>query len=264
MKDQLTSKADTITCDKCDVDVMHIGEYQYMVNHAIWRAAGSDRILCVGCLESRLGRRLTAADFSHVPVNKCFSDDERSARLHDRLSGKVYLSLYRLPRARLLRRYLRDLQIRVNVTTAPRQAPRDIHCRVRITRDANSWNAIVWTGSTHGESAVEAIISIARSYRQWKHVPHMRRRAGKSALLIRELFTTTELALFERFCSLPACDEQLARNDACGLLGFRALLADLNGQPVERWPLERALRAHVAGTWSVPELSEASQVPLNP
>ncbi|MEU6208193.1 hypothetical protein ABZ814_31990 [Micromonospora musae] len=78
----------------------------YMVLPAIWRTAvlagllpGLDqlgkppiRYLCVGCLEARIGRRLTAADFTDVPVNSrdpkwsSFAWWWRSPRLSRRLA----------------------------------------------------------------------------------------------------------------------------------------------------------------------------------
>jgi hypothetical protein len=52
----------------------------YMVHDEVWEAAGmppstimayggNGDFLCVGCLEVRLGRRLTPADFTKVPIN---------------------------------------------------------------------------------------------------------------------------------------------------------------------------------------------------
>lgn len=63
-----------------------IGEY-YMVHDDIWKQHGCHRgMLCIGCLESRLGRFLVASDFTDCPVNR---DDDwiRSVRLQDRLSN---------------------------------------------------------------------------------------------------------------------------------------------------------------------------------
>jgi hypothetical protein len=59
----------------------------FMVHDEIWAAAGMDRgYLCVGCLEARLGRELTRADFTDVPVNQ--PDREwMSERLYQRLTG---------------------------------------------------------------------------------------------------------------------------------------------------------------------------------
>lgn len=42
----------------------------YMVHDPIWQAAGKIRgYLCIGCLEARLGRQLTAADFTIAKIN---------------------------------------------------------------------------------------------------------------------------------------------------------------------------------------------------
>lgn len=59
-----------------------------MVEHELWATAVGDRsddqglYLCVGCLERRLGRELTAADFLGVSVNEPLDCD--SPRLADR------------------------------------------------------------------------------------------------------------------------------------------------------------------------------------
>ena len=75
-------------CMDCTVDTDTIGEY-FMLQHHLWAQIHPDRIghLCVGCVESRLGRTLTAADFLDVPLN---TDPNprwvRSARLTERLN----------------------------------------------------------------------------------------------------------------------------------------------------------------------------------
>lgn len=62
-----------------------VDEY-YMVTDAVWEQATQDALdmLCIGCLEERIGRKLTPGDFPHYPVN---SDNiqPRSDRLLDRL-----------------------------------------------------------------------------------------------------------------------------------------------------------------------------------
>lgn len=60
-------------CWDCGEDTSNIGEY-YMVNDAVWKQAVENKkaILCIGCLEARLNRRLTPDDFSeklHLPIN---------------------------------------------------------------------------------------------------------------------------------------------------------------------------------------------------
>jgi hypothetical protein len=65
-----------------------------MVRDDVWEQAWPDRkpaaerkqydeILCPNCLEARIGRQLTANDFSDAPVNR--SGRKRSARLRTRL-----------------------------------------------------------------------------------------------------------------------------------------------------------------------------------
>jgi len=81
-------------CADCGVNTLAIGEY-YMVeddvwNYAWWRArrlpAARRRrpFLCIGCLEARIGRRLTESDFKRVPINDP-DDPDVSVRMRDRL-----------------------------------------------------------------------------------------------------------------------------------------------------------------------------------
>ena len=74
-------------CADCKVDTSFDGvnEY-YMVHKHIWDEHGaSEDMLCIGCLEQRMGRELTSLDFTDAPVN---SDDSRSDRLMNR-QGRV-------------------------------------------------------------------------------------------------------------------------------------------------------------------------------
>lgn len=90
-------------CVDCTTDTAQRGVDEYfMVTDKVWAAAGIDRrggMLCVGCLEARLGRRLTAADFTAVPVNDWRSGPfglpwHGSARLLNRLTvGAVAASV---------------------------------------------------------------------------------------------------------------------------------------------------------------------------
>lgn len=72
-------------CMDCTVDTLAIDEY-YMVTDGVWELANPQRcgMLCIGCLEKRLGRTLTAADFTAAPINHgVFPYSERlAARLH--------------------------------------------------------------------------------------------------------------------------------------------------------------------------------------
>ena len=89
-------------CYDCGVDTMPPGdgaEY-YMIKDEIWAAAGLPSVgslclgvytgcyLCIGCLEHRISRRLTRADFRGEKINprEDLGWSRRSDRLIDRLS----------------------------------------------------------------------------------------------------------------------------------------------------------------------------------
>lgn len=78
-----------LDCDDCGVNTAEIGEY-YMVHAPVWDLATAwhehNHVLCIGCLESRLGRKLNREDFSGVPVN-LETADHYSPRLWDRLTA---------------------------------------------------------------------------------------------------------------------------------------------------------------------------------
>jgi len=67
-----------------------------MVTDAVWAEAGAGSdVLCVGCLEERVGRSLEPADFPPLPVND--DDETDSVRLRTRKgSGRRVEALYRL------------------------------------------------------------------------------------------------------------------------------------------------------------------------
>jgi len=72
-------------CLDCDVDTGKINEY-YMVDYDLWESAGMSPVgmLCIGCLEKRIGRELNSSDFLPVYVNG-FRFAPKSARLTSRL-----------------------------------------------------------------------------------------------------------------------------------------------------------------------------------
>lgn len=71
-------------CLDCAVNTSEIDEY-YMVHDHIWLYANPDDygMLCISCLEERLGRMLRPSDFTDAPVNGDFGN--KSARLKERL-----------------------------------------------------------------------------------------------------------------------------------------------------------------------------------
>jgi hypothetical protein len=67
-------------CKDCGMETIH-GEYPYLVLDSVWAEAHKNEttmwkdagFLCIGCLESRIGRRLKQLDFRHYSdllVNK--------------------------------------------------------------------------------------------------------------------------------------------------------------------------------------------------
>ena len=95
LKDGLTPEAVTLTrklylplpCATCGTDVI---DERFMVRDHVWETeaglAKDAGWLCVECLEDRLGRTLTAADFEDCLLNTD-SRYPRSHRLKERLEG---------------------------------------------------------------------------------------------------------------------------------------------------------------------------------
>lgn len=61
-------------CVDCKTDTSPLGLRQYyMVNDEVWEQSGmgkDDGMLCLLCLEARIGRDLKASDFTNIPMNK--------------------------------------------------------------------------------------------------------------------------------------------------------------------------------------------------
>lgn len=75
---------DRFICVDCEVDTDALGEY-YMVTNIIWQLFGAgDMMLCISCLEGRMGRKLNKQDFAKVPVNYL---GYRSQRMINRLEN---------------------------------------------------------------------------------------------------------------------------------------------------------------------------------
>ncbi len=77
-------ESENTKCACCGEDTQKIGEY-FDVKDAIWQEAGKQfakKILCVGCLEEKLGRALVPDDFSNALVNHNLA--RKSARLRQR------------------------------------------------------------------------------------------------------------------------------------------------------------------------------------
>ena len=77
-------------CKDCGIHTGKAEEY-YMVTQPIWNEFGvSQGMLCIGCLETRMGRQLTQDDFPDAIINDPSSGRRMSERLINRLtSGRV-------------------------------------------------------------------------------------------------------------------------------------------------------------------------------
>ena len=72
------------TCTDCAACTLCILEY-YMVTDQVWSSVADRGMLCIGCLEQRLGRKLTAVDFTACPLNDETVAWPKSDRLLERL-----------------------------------------------------------------------------------------------------------------------------------------------------------------------------------
>jgi hypothetical protein len=104
----------TTNCADCGVGCLTIDEYPYMVRDSVWDLAWVGRrkswysrldcqqigleVLCIGCLEKRVGRTLRADDF--IPGVPCNDPKQKhiSARLRDRLTASESRRLRGRPR----------------------------------------------------------------------------------------------------------------------------------------------------------------------
>lgn len=75
-------------CFSCGINTLHNDEY-YMLTNEIWKEITTRKtvrqMLCIGCVEEKLSRQLTPADFAEVPLNY-MPEFPRSERLQNRLT----------------------------------------------------------------------------------------------------------------------------------------------------------------------------------
>lgn len=77
------TKMQGFECHDCDIDTST--EY-YMVHDRLWNIYGvGDGMLCIGCLERRVGHELDRTHFTPAPVNEAALWN-KSDRLRDRLT----------------------------------------------------------------------------------------------------------------------------------------------------------------------------------
>ena len=72
-------------CLDCKVDTGKAREFYYLVPKT-WRAAHDSisGMLCVGCIETRLGRTLTPSDFTNATIN-----NPKYTPMSDRLRSRI-------------------------------------------------------------------------------------------------------------------------------------------------------------------------------
>lgn len=70
-------------CLDCGDNTFFKNEY-YMVHDEIWDSVAQDGMLCISCLENRLGRILNSKDFTSYPIN--LGVIPQSQLLHSRIS----------------------------------------------------------------------------------------------------------------------------------------------------------------------------------
>lgn len=74
------------SCIDCGVSTRQLGEY-YMVHDRVWQAVGNPKgMLCLTCLEGRLGQPLKSQDFTDCPLN-LDPREQRSEKLTQLLKG---------------------------------------------------------------------------------------------------------------------------------------------------------------------------------
>lgn len=81
-----TERIKDFSCIFCSFNTLYGREY-YMVLDDIWLAVNpKDKgMLCIGCVEKKLGRDLERADFTDAPINSLTIWGGKSPRLSNRL-----------------------------------------------------------------------------------------------------------------------------------------------------------------------------------
>jgi len=75
------SKESYEICVDCRQNVFEMGEAFYKVKKDVWPLAGGEKgVLCIGCLEARIGRELTPEDFPDNHINRKRSDRLRARK----------------------------------------------------------------------------------------------------------------------------------------------------------------------------------------
>jgi hypothetical protein len=76
-------------CLDCGVDTSRIGEFYFISTETWLKAVGSNQgMLCIGCLETRICRKLSWEDFTDAYINRP-DWGSKSERLLDRLQASM-------------------------------------------------------------------------------------------------------------------------------------------------------------------------------
>lgn len=86
MASKSTRRRTRFLCEDCGQDTGKMKEF-YFVHTELWLSVMTsvDGMLCIGCLETRLGRQLVASDFPDVSINSPRHGSGKSSRLSARL-----------------------------------------------------------------------------------------------------------------------------------------------------------------------------------
>lgn len=73
-------------CKDCNCDTYGNSKDYYMVHDEIWDKHGAGRdMLCIDCLEKRIGRKLVYEDFTDCPLNNLFNDYINELKVKERI-----------------------------------------------------------------------------------------------------------------------------------------------------------------------------------
>lgn len=86
MRKTTTDTFEDFKCITCDINTFYIHEY-YMIQDDLWKKVNPKKkgMMCIGCVELKLGRTLTSGDFPDYPVNS-LNFFRQSERLVNRLT----------------------------------------------------------------------------------------------------------------------------------------------------------------------------------
>lgn len=88
MAQKSTRRRARFLCEDCGCDTGKMKEFYFIHTH-LWLSVSSSisGMLCIGCLEIRLGRQLVASDFTDASINSLRHGSGKSTRLVNRLTS---------------------------------------------------------------------------------------------------------------------------------------------------------------------------------